>query len=217
MKVPEDRNPCLTFVAAEKKPPSKFTKKGEVHKKAQRGSRVQRCCSHVAPVKVPEDRNPCLTLFAAEKKPASRFTKKGEVLKSTHEIAMEAIRSQPSPSRDLLGMKVIGEKSTCTYGDTVPYRTDRNRQTIAVTLRPRFAARVKLLPPTRCQQGPHTSYYHRHDRYQLHQSSWMRHARTTLKVIDWHWAATGSRRKVCRPLPKVCTCLCNRTCLCNYT
>ena len=101
MKVPEDRNPCLTFVAAEKKPPSKFTKKGEVledtHEKAQRGSRVQRCCSHV----VPEDRNPCLTLFSPEKKPALRFTKKGEVLKSTHEIAMEAIRSRPSPSRDL--------------------------------------------------------------------------------------------------------------------
>ena len=98
MKVPEDRNPCLTFVAAEKKPPSKFTKKGEVledtHEKAQRGSRVQRCCSHVVPVKVPEDRNPCLTLFPPEKKPALRFTKKGEVLKSTHEIAMEAIRSR---------------------------------------------------------------------------------------------------------------------------
>ena len=110
MKVPEDRNPCLTLVSAEKKPPSKFTKKGEVledtHEKAQRGSRVQRCCSHVAPVKVPEDRNPCLTLFSAEKKPALGFTKKGEALKSTHEIAMEAIRSRPSPSRDLasLGM-----------------------------------------------------------------------------------------------------------------
>ena len=89
MKVPDDRNPCLTFVAAEKKPASRFTKKGEVledtHEIPQRGSRVQRCCSHVAPVKVPEDRNPCLTLFAAEKKPALRFTKKGEVLKSTHE------------------------------------------------------------------------------------------------------------------------------------
>ena len=111
MKVPEDRNPCLTFVAAEKKPPSKFTKKGEVledtHEKAQRGSRVQRCCSHVAPVKVPEDRNPCLTLFSAEKKPALRFTKKGEVLKSTHEIAMEAIRSRPSPSRDLASLGII--------------------------------------------------------------------------------------------------------------
>ena len=108
MKVPEDRNPCLTFVAAEKKPPSKFTKKGEVledtHEKAQRGSRVQRCCSHVAPVKVPEDRNPCLMLFVAEKKPALRFTKKGEVLKSMHEIAMEAIRSWPSPSRDLASL-----------------------------------------------------------------------------------------------------------------
>ena len=108
MKVPEDRNPCLTFVAAEKKPPSKFTKKGEVledtHEKAQRGSRVQRCCSHVVPVKVPEDRNPCLTLFSPEKKPALRFTKKGEVLKSTHEIAMEAIRSRPSPSRDLASL-----------------------------------------------------------------------------------------------------------------
>ena len=116
MKVPEDRNPCLTFVAAEKKPPSKFTKKGEVledtHEKAQRGSRVQRCCSHVVPVKVPEDRNPCLTLFSPEKKPALRFTKKGEVLKSTHEIAMEAIRSRPSPSRDLasLGIRADNEK-----------------------------------------------------------------------------------------------------------
>ena len=108
VKVPEDRNPCLMFVAAEKKPPSKFTKKGEVledtHEKAQRGSRVQRCCSYVAPVKVPEDRNPCLTLFAAEKIPALRFTKKGEVLKSTHEIAMEAIRSRPSSSRDLASL-----------------------------------------------------------------------------------------------------------------
>ena len=103
MKVPEDRNPCLTFVAAEKKPASRFTKKGEVledtHEIPQRGSRVQRCCSHVAQVKVPEDRNPCLTFVAAEKKPALRFTKKGEVFKSTHEIAMEAIRSRPSPSR----------------------------------------------------------------------------------------------------------------------
>ena len=105
MKVPEDRNPCLTFVAAEKKPASRFTKKGEVledtHEIPQRGSRVQRCCSasHVAQVKVPEDRNPCLTFVAAEKKPALRFTKKGEVFKSTHEIAVEAIQSRPSPSR----------------------------------------------------------------------------------------------------------------------
>ena len=108
MKVPEDRNPCLTFVAAEKKPASRFTKKGEVledtHEIPQRGSRVQRCCSHVAQVKVPEDRNPCLTFVAAEKKPALRFTKKGEVFKSTHEIAMEAIRSRPSPSRDLASL-----------------------------------------------------------------------------------------------------------------
>ena len=119
MKVPEDRNPCLTFVAAEKKPPSKFTKKGEVledtHEKAQRGSRVQRCCSHVVPVKVPEDRNPCLTLFSPEKKPALRFTKKGEVLKSTHEIAMEAIRSRPSPSRDLASLGINAVLNVCAY------------------------------------------------------------------------------------------------------
>ena len=119
MKVPEDRNPCLTFVAAEKKPASRFTKKGEVledtHEIPQRGSRVQRCCSHVAPVKVPEDRNPCLTLFAAEKKPALRFTKKGEVLKLTHEIAMEVIRSRPSPSRDLASLG-INLTCACTCG-----------------------------------------------------------------------------------------------------
>ena len=59
-------------------------------------------------MKVPEDRNPCLTLFAAEKKPALRFTKKGEVLKSTHEIAMEAIQSRPSPSRDLASLGNMG-------------------------------------------------------------------------------------------------------------
>ena len=58
-------------------------------------------------MKVPEDRNPCLTLFAAEKKPALRFTKNGEVLKSMHEIAMEAIRSRPSPSRDLASLGII--------------------------------------------------------------------------------------------------------------
>ena len=57
-------------------------------------------------MKVPEDRNPCLTLFAADKKRALRFTKKGEVLKSTHEIAMEAIRSRPSPSRDLASLGI---------------------------------------------------------------------------------------------------------------
>ena len=32
MKVPEDRNPCLTVVAVEKKSASKFTKKGNVLK-----------------------------------------------------------------------------------------------------------------------------------------------------------------------------------------
>ena len=57
-------------------------------------------------MKVPEDRNSCLTLFVAEKKPALRFTKKGEVLKSTHEIAMEAIRSRPSPSRELASLGI---------------------------------------------------------------------------------------------------------------
>ena len=85
MKVPEDRNPCFTLVAAEKKPPSKFTKKGEVledtHEKAQRGSRVQRCCSHVAPVKVPEDRNPCLTLFSPEKKTSIEVHQEGRGFK----------------------------------------------------------------------------------------------------------------------------------------
>ena len=100
MKVPEDRNPCLTFVAAEKKPALRFTKKGEVledtHEKAQRGSRVQRYCNHVGPVKVPEDRNPCLTVVAVKKKTELRFTKKGDVLEDTHEIAMEAtISAEP--------------------------------------------------------------------------------------------------------------------------
>ena len=42
MKVPDDRNPCLTFIAAEKKPASRFMKKGEVledtHEIPQRGS-----------------------------------------------------------------------------------------------------------------------------------------------------------------------------------
>ena len=32
MKVPEDRNPCLTLFVAEKKPALKFIKKGEVLK-----------------------------------------------------------------------------------------------------------------------------------------------------------------------------------------
>ena len=57
-------------------------------------------------MKVPEDRNPRLMLFATEKKPALQFTKKGEVLKSTHEIAMEAIRSRLSPSRDLASLGI---------------------------------------------------------------------------------------------------------------
>ena len=67
-------------------------------------------------MKVPEDRNPCLTLFAvfaAEKKPASRFTKKGEVFKSTHEIAMEAIRSRPSPIRDLASLGIKPARPWC--------------------------------------------------------------------------------------------------------
>ena len=42
-----------------------------------------------------------MTVVAVEKKAASRFTKKGKILEDTHEIAMEAIRPWPSPSRDL--------------------------------------------------------------------------------------------------------------------
>ena len=116
MKVPEDRNPCLTLFAAEKKPASRFTKKGEVledtHEIPQRGSRVQRCCSHVDPVKVPEDRNPCLTLFAAEKKQASRFTKKGEVLEDTHEIPQRGSRVQRCCSH-VAPVKVPEDRNPC--------------------------------------------------------------------------------------------------------
>ena len=36
MKVPQGRNPCLTFIAPEKKPASKFTKEGEVLKSTQK-------------------------------------------------------------------------------------------------------------------------------------------------------------------------------------
>ena len=40
-----------------------------------------------------------------------------EILKSTHEIAMEAIRSRPSPSRDLasLGVSRVTTSSACSY------------------------------------------------------------------------------------------------------
>ena len=46
---------------------------------------------------VPRDRNPCLTVVSVEKKRASTFIKKGDVLKSTQKVAIEAIRSRPSP------------------------------------------------------------------------------------------------------------------------
>ena len=48
-------------------------------KTVQRASRVQRCFSHVAPVKVPRDRNPCLTFVAAKNNSGSGFTKEGDV------------------------------------------------------------------------------------------------------------------------------------------
>ena len=56
---------------------------------------------------VPRGRNLCMVIVSVEKKPALTFVKKDDVLKLTQKVAIEAIRSQLSLSRDLASLGMI--------------------------------------------------------------------------------------------------------------
>ena len=110
VKAPKDRNPCLTFVATEKKPASRFTKKDDDLRSTQFylvGHGVQHKHRLVAAISLREGSSLCSTSL----KPTMELNSLWQARMMFKKLAKKPYKTRSSPDIDLTLLRIIAPRS----------------------------------------------------------------------------------------------------------